>query len=176
MFPLHIEYDKSNHCVPGQNGIWVKGLSSKLSGNYIVVPNFCFLSYRLQILAPATFFCFLTFLNVWHESLLNRQRSIFQIFWRLHCCAKFLFFELETSNFGSSYVFLSPLKWRGRFLPNLTFWTQKWHISGKMQVLLFQNLESTLLCQIFVFWARDFKFWLQPCFFGPVKMAGSDFT
>ena len=38
------------------------------------------------------------------------ERSIFQTFWRLHCCAKFLFFELETSNFGSSYVFLSPLK------------------------------------------------------------------
>ena len=33
----------------------------------------------------------------------------------------FLFFELETSNFGSSYVFLSPLKWRGRILPNCTF-------------------------------------------------------
>ena len=88
------------------------------------------------------------------------KRSIFQTCWRIHSCAKFLSFELETSNFGSSYVFLSPLKWRGPFLPNLTFWTQKWHISGKMQVLLFQNLESTLLCQIFVFWARDFKFWL----------------
>ena len=104
------------------------------------------------------------------------KRAIFQTFWRIHSCAKFLSFELETSNFGSSYVFLSPLKWRGRFLPNLTFWTQKWHISGKMHVLLFQNLESTLLCQIFVFWARDFKFWLQLCFFKPVKMAGSVFT
>ena len=79
------------------------------------------------------------------------ERSIFQTFWKIHSCTKFLSFELETSNFGSSYVFSSPLKWRGRFLPNLTFWTQKWHISGKMQVLLFQNLESTLLCQIFVF-------------------------
>ena len=60
------------------------------------------------------------------------ERAIFQTFWKLHCCAKFLFFELKTSNFGSSYVFLSPLKWQGWFLPNLTFWNQKWHISGKM--------------------------------------------
>ena len=51
--------------------------------------------------------------------------SIFQTFWRLYCCAKFLFFELETSKFGSSYVFLSPLKWRGQDLPNLTFWMPK---------------------------------------------------
>ena len=49
------------------------------------------------------------------------ERAIFQTFWRIHSCAKFLSFELETSNFGSSYVFLSPLKWLGRFLPNLTF-------------------------------------------------------
>ena len=64
------------------------------------------------------------------------ERSIFQTFWKIHSCTKFLSFELETSNFGSSYVFSSPLKWRGPFLPNLTFWTQKWHISGKMQVPL----------------------------------------
>ena len=61
-----------------------------------------------------------------------QKRAIFQTFWRIHSCAKFLSFELETSNFGSSYVFSSPLKWRGRFLPNMTFWTQKWHILGKM--------------------------------------------
>ena len=24
VFNKHIEYDKSNHCIPGQNGIWVK--------------------------------------------------------------------------------------------------------------------------------------------------------
>ena len=28
------------------------------------------------------------------------ERSIFQKFWKPHCCAKFLFIELETSNFG----------------------------------------------------------------------------
>ena len=33
-----------------------KGVFSKTSGDYIVVPNFCFLSQRLQILAPAMFF------------------------------------------------------------------------------------------------------------------------
>ena len=89
-----------------------------------------------------------------------------ELVWRVHCCTKSLFFEIETSNFGSSYIFLSPLKWQGRILPNLTFWTQNWHISGKIQVPLFQNVS----------WVRDFKFWLQPCFFEPVKMAGSDFT
>ena len=33
------------------------------------------------------------------------KRSIFQIFWRLHRCAKFLSFELETSNFGYMLIF-----------------------------------------------------------------------
>ena len=60
----------------------LKGVFSKPSGDYIVVPNFCF-------------------------------------------------FEVETSNFGSSYVFSSLLNLRGQILPNLTFWTQKWHISLK---------------------------------------------
>ena len=35
-----------------------------------------------------------------HKAIFAWQRSIFQTFWRLHSCAKFLFFELETSNFG----------------------------------------------------------------------------
>ena len=151
------------------------------------------------------------------------ERSIFQTLWKIHSCTKFLSFELETSNFGSSYVFSSPLKWRGRIWPNLTFWIQNWHISGKIQVTfwrlrccaksLFFELETsnfgssyvfssplkwagrilpncTFLrkkrhisgkiryhyAKIFVSWVRDFKFWLQPCFFKPVKMAGSDFT
>ena len=33
------------------------------------------------------------------------QRSIFQTFWKVHCCAKFLFIELETSNFGYLLIF-----------------------------------------------------------------------
>jgi hypothetical protein len=44
---------------------------------------------------------------------------------------KNLFLELETSNFVSSHVFLSPLKWQGQILPNLAFIIQKWHISGQ---------------------------------------------
>ena len=36
-------------------------------------------------------------------------------------CTDSLFLELETSNFGSSYVFTSPLKWASRILPNCTF-------------------------------------------------------
>ena len=66
-------------------------------------------------------------LQFWSEP---SERAIFQNFWRVHCCTKSLFFEIETSYFGSRYVFLSPLKWRGPNWPNLTFWTQKRHISG----------------------------------------------
>jgi hypothetical protein len=29
-----------------------------------------------------------------------KQKAIFQTFWKLHCCPEFLFFEIETSNFG----------------------------------------------------------------------------
>ena len=35
------------------------------------------------------------------------QRSIFQPFWKDDCCAKFLFFELETSNFAYLLIFLT---------------------------------------------------------------------
>ena len=49
------------------------------------------------------------------------ERAIFQTFWRLHCVTKSLFFEIETSNFGSSFVFSSPLNLQGQILPNLTF-------------------------------------------------------
>ena len=53
---------------------------------------------------------------------------------------KNLFLELETSNFGSGPVFLSPSTWWGQILPNLTFRIQKWHISGRIQVPLYQNV------------------------------------
>ena len=33
------------------------------------------------------------------------KRSIFQTFWRVHCCPKFLFFKLETSNFSYLLIF-----------------------------------------------------------------------
>ena len=33
------------------------------------------------------------------------KRSIFQTFWRLHCCPDFLFIELDTSNFGYLLIF-----------------------------------------------------------------------
>ena len=48
------------------------------------------------------------------------------------------FLELETSNFGSSHVFWSPLKWWGQILLKMTFRIQKLHIlgtiPGKIQV------------------------------------------
>ena len=53
-------------------------------------------------------------INEGDEKTWQHKRAIFQTFWRLHCVTKSLFFELETPYFGSSYVFLSPLKWRGR--------------------------------------------------------------
>ena len=33
------------------------------------------------------------------------KRAIFQTFWKLHCCAKSLFLELETSNCGYLLIF-----------------------------------------------------------------------
>jgi hypothetical protein len=36
---------------------------------------------------------------------LDLERSIFQTFWKDDCCAKLLFFELETSNFGYLLIF-----------------------------------------------------------------------
>ena len=41
----------------------------------------------------------------WVFEDLKFKRSIFQTFWRLHCCANFLFFELDTSNFGYLLIF-----------------------------------------------------------------------
>ena len=37
------------------------------------------------------------------------EKSIFQTFWKLHCCTKSLFFELETSNCGYLLIFWFPL-------------------------------------------------------------------
>ena len=34
------------------------------------------------------------------------KKSIFQTFWKVHCCPDFLFFEIETSNFGYLLIFL----------------------------------------------------------------------
>jgi hypothetical protein len=35
----------------------------------------------------------------------QKKRSIFQTFWKQDCCARFLFIELETSNFGYLLIF-----------------------------------------------------------------------
>ena len=51
----------------------------------------------------------------------------------------FVFWDRDLK-FWLQLHFLSPLKWQGQTWPNLTFWTQKWHISGKMHLPLFQNL------------------------------------
>ena len=32
------------------------------------------------------------------------RRSIFQTFWKVYCCTKVLFFELDTSNFGDLLI------------------------------------------------------------------------
>ena len=56
---------------------------------------------------------------------------------------KFAFFELQTSNFGYSHVFWSPLEWWGQILPHLMFRIKERHIlgtiQGKIHVPLFQN-------------------------------------
>ena len=46
----------------------LKGVFSKPSGNCIVVPNFCLLSQRLQILATCLFFNFAELCKVWAKS------------------------------------------------------------------------------------------------------------
>ena len=72
--------------------------------------------------------------NYWHEKCHGHLGS------RLaNDGAKSLFFELETSNFGSSFVFSRRLNLRGQILLYCTDGTQKWHISGKMQVPLCQK-------------------------------------
>ena len=88
------------------------------------------------------------------------ERSIFQTFWKVHCWSKSLFFEVETSNFGSSYIFLSPLKWRGRIWPNLTFWMSKRHISGKCRYhysKIFVSWDKCMKPEICRFWILNIK-------------------
>ena len=120
---------------------------------------FLYLSFWEKYVGKGRFFCILllhVWVNTWlagdHSqgkthtgtqnfwSLIQRicftQRAIFQTFWKTYNCTIFSFFEIETSNFGCSYVFSSPLKWWGRIWPNLTFWIQKRHISGKVNVVL----------------------------------------
>ena len=47
------------------------------------------------------FFCLLCWVRIWwFNKVLLTTRSIFQIFRKTHGCTDFLFFELETSNFG----------------------------------------------------------------------------
>ena len=42
-------------------------------------------------------------------TLVEFKRSIFQTFWKDDCCAKFLFFELETSSSGYLLIFFFSL-------------------------------------------------------------------
>ena len=37
------------------------------------------------------------------------SKEYFPTFWKQYCCAKFLFFELETSNFGYLLIILFSL-------------------------------------------------------------------
>ena len=76
---------------------------------------------------------------------------------------KTLFLELETSNFAYSHVFLSPLKWRGQILPNLTFWTPKWLFQDAGTIIpksLFLELETSNFGSSHVFWSL-LKWWGQ---------------
>ena len=117
--------------------------------------------------------CNWKFKRVWNVQRQMSERAIFQTFWRVHICTKSLFFEIETSNFGSSYVFSRPLKWQGRILPNLTFWLPKRHISGKIQHVWRQNLMS--LTQETLFWHNGTwilpeicRFWIQIVMLGKI--------
>jgi len=78
--------------------------------------------FKIKILGQNQIYCedlrLLTLkTKIWHNNVLSRrigkysflkknipksypelERSIFQIFWKVHCCAKFLFLELATSD------------------------------------------------------------------------------
>ena len=50
--------------------------------------------------------------GIWYlwNYLMNLLKGVFsQTLWKVHCCAKFLFLELETSNFGYLLIFWFPL-------------------------------------------------------------------
>ena len=94
---------------------------------------------------------FSTLLKLEISSFRRVERSIFQTFWKLHCCPIPLSFEIMTSNFGSSYVFLSSLKWRDRIWPNLTFWTKQRHISGAP--------KSMAVAKISCIYLKKKRFW-----------------
>ena len=83
---------------------------------------------------------------------------------------KSVLFELKLQILALAVFFLSLLNCWGQILPNLTFESQKPHISGqspgKIEVPLCQNLYSTV---------TDFKFWLQLCFLEPRKNGGLRF-
>ena len=53
-----------------------------------------FINYTTDLKFESSAFAFVCF-----------ERSIFQTFWKLYCCAKFLFIELATSNFGYLLIF-----------------------------------------------------------------------
>ena len=79
------------------------------------------------------------------------KRSIFQTFWKPDFGARFLFLKLG---------FFEPVEMGRSILPNLTFWTQKRHISGKIQVLkkqLFWHNGTWILPEICRFWVQNVK-------------------
>ena len=62
--------------------------------------------WRFQLGSKITLLEMHSFYKLFIESKRNIcKRSIFQTFWKLHCCPDFLFNELETSNFGYLLIF-----------------------------------------------------------------------
>jgi hypothetical protein len=120
--------------------VWCKMALAEVG---VSLPWWC---HALVLLVPGYWSLFLNLSP--KSATLPSERAIFQTFWRLHCCTDSLFFEIETSNFGSSYVFWNPLKWQGWILLNFTFWIRNWHISCKIQVPLFCSCKKCFLSTI----------------------------
>ena len=101
-------------CVMGKSEASVKTkINIKLSV-YLFMYSFTALMYRhfyclISLFSSDDFlnthefisfvFCLKGFNNDW------TRRDIFQTFWKLHCCTKSLFLELETSNFDYLFIF-----------------------------------------------------------------------
>ena len=115
--------------------------------NNWTVPLLC--SGLICILGPKSFCSFINFTHLFN-------RSIFQTFWKVHCCPDFSFLELETSNLGYLNIFLFSLNvqsfskigqhWYLTFYngPPMNFWqiTKLKNIKGGTLIKCFKSMFS----------------------------------
>ena len=76
-----------------RENVYSKFLLMKSSKKYFIFSSACYLI--IWLMTSLKNFGKIGILNIWQLAFL----------WKVHCCAKFLFFELETSNFGYLLIF-----------------------------------------------------------------------